>query len=213
MQFPARALLQTPGWAYNRLVMMGWGDPEVALPVVLLGIASCIALFAGIVRWWRGRRGAVTPLILIPPVLSVPFVLLNAPMPRFQGATLWVLPIEMFLVGFSGALAGMPGWVRAGLVVLAVAGTALPLCRSESPFLPLDDFQPVSKSSVAPQELASGFTVYMPLTSHNCFDGPLPCTPEPHPGLRLRRPPDLVGGFVIDDGVEGPPRPATGSGP
>jgi hypothetical protein len=72
------------------------------------------------------------------------------------------------------------------------------LLRTEPVLVELSDFEPVSRPQVALRQLASGLAVQVPVNSDVCSDAPLPCTPEPHPGLRLRRPGDLGGGFAID---------------
>ena len=199
MEFPLETFVKNPQWAYERLWSLGWADPEFRVSTLLLGAALLLVPLVRVVRWWRAKSGDVTPAILIPPVLSFAFVFVNTPMPKYQGAVLWVLPVTALIVGLAGALADSKRRLRAALVVLVMAGAALPLFRSESLLRALSDFEPVSPTPVELRELPSGLSVYVPLVADFCGGGPLPCTPEPRPRLRLRRPGDLGGGFVIDD--------------
>jgi hypothetical protein len=58
---------------------------------------------------------------------------------------------------------------------------------------------------VEPVRLPSGLEVLVPQQgTYACWDAALPCTPYPNPGLQLRRPPDLAGGFVVDPLAAGP---------
>ena len=198
MEFPIRTFWSDPHWAYERLLNLGWSDPEVQMPTVLMAFAVLLTPLVRALRRWRGRHGDLTPVVVVPALLSFAFVFVNTPMPKYQGAILWVVPIELLLVGLAGALAGARRWARVGVVALALAGTMLPLSRIESPLTDLIGFQPVSKAPFEPRQLPSGLSVYVPAVADSCADAPLPCTPEPHPGLRLRRPDDLSAGFVID---------------
>lgn len=49
-------------------------------------------------------------------------------------------------------------------------------------------------------ETDSGLEVWVPRTDNRCWDAPFPCTPHPSPNLRLRKPPDLGGGFMMEGG-------------
>lgn len=63
-------------------------------------------------------------------------------------------------------------------------------------------FHPVPKVGMATFVTRSGLEVLVPSADFYCWNAPLPCTPEPLPGLRLRREGDLSSGFVMD--VEDP---------
>ena len=198
MEFPLRTLVLDPQWARKRLESLGWDEPETEAPVLVFAAALGLMALVRPVRWWRGRKGDVPAVILVPSLLSFAFAFYNTPMPKYQGATLWVLAIETLLVGVAGAIADRRSWARWGAVVVAAAGMSLALVRAAPVFLRLDDFEPVSRPQVALRQLPSGLAVQVPVGSDVCSDAPLPCTPEPHPGLRLRRPGDLGGGFTID---------------
>jgi hypothetical protein len=202
MEFPLRTFVLDPRWARQRLESLGWDDPEVRTPALVLAAALVLVALVRPVRWWRGRDGEVPVVVLVPPLLSLAFVFYNTPMPKYQGATLWVLAIEALLIAVAGAAADARAWMRTGAVIVAAAGGSLVLLHTGPLLVQLTGFEPVSRPRVAPRELASGLTVQVPLAGDLCSDAPLPCTPEPHPALRLRRPGDLGAGFTIDVGTD-----------
>jgi hypothetical protein len=61
---------------------------------------------------------------------------------------------------------------------------------------------------VVPFVTASGLVVNVPARTYDpppgmpnaCWRAPIPCTPNPAPNLRLRRPGDLASGFAVDGG-------------
>lgn len=58
-------------------------------------------------------------------------------------------------------------------------------------------FQPIAgQASLQTYRTRSGLVLN--IVSANCWDAPLPCTPNPAPNLRLRDPSDLHRGFVVD---------------
>ena len=198
MELPLESFVRDPRWTVERLVALGWWDPEFRLPTLLLGLGLMLVLtaFAGGVR--RRESGNVTPAILLPPILSFIFVLASTPMPKYQGAVPWVLPIMLAIVAVGGVLGRASRRLRIALVVLAVAAATQPFFRGAPLLLALTDFEPVGLTPVVARALPSGLSVHVPTVGDFCGDAPLPCTPSPRPGLRLRRPGDLASGFVID---------------
>src|SRR5206468_10062582 len=89
--------------------------------------------------------------------------------------------------------------------LLALAAAALPVWRGEELLLHYNEFEPASGPRIHSEQLASGLVVNVP-ENQVCWAAPLPCTPEPHPGLYLRVPGDLASGFAIDPSVPAPPR-------
>jgi hypothetical protein len=204
MNLPLENLVHDPRWTYERLLTLGWADPEFREPMLLLGLMLILVPLARGIRARQHRSDDVTPAILIPPALSFVFVFVSTPMPKYQGAVLWVLPITLAIVGLPGVRAHANRLVRVAWVSLIVAAATQALFRREPLLLPLTDFQPVGETEVAARELPSGLSIYVPVIADFCGNGPLPCTPEPHPGLRLRRPGDLGSGFVVDVDLEDP---------
>jgi hypothetical protein len=129
------------------------------------------------------------------------FCFVNTPMPRYQGATLWIVAIDLLVLALAGPLGRGGRLLRTLTVALILATFALPLLRGAEPWLPLREFEGASGPRVHTERLASGLEVGVP-ENQVCWYAPLPCTPEPHPGLRLRVPGDLGAGFVIDQDVK-----------
>jgi hypothetical protein len=99
--------------------------------------------------------------------------------------------------------------LRVLVVAGALVGAWMPVHRGAEPWLALQAFEPSSPPRLHEQTLPSGLVVRVP-ENQVCWYAELPCTPEPHPGLRLRVPGDLGSGFAIDL-PEGTPA-ATGHG-
>jgi hypothetical protein len=144
---------------------------------------------------------------LLPPLASLIFCIALTPMPRYAGATMWLLAAQSVMVLLGSRLLGPVARRTAALAAIALA--ALPFATGAPLWLDLHDFPPSPRPVVAAQLLPSGLQVYVPSSIHPwCWDAPLPCAPRPHPGLRLRHPPDLASGFEVEPG-SGPPPPAT----
>jgi hypothetical protein len=143
----------------------------------------------------------VPALVLLPPLVSFVFCFVNTPMPRYQGATIWILAAEGLVL--AGTTLIRTHGRLAGALTLAVvaAGSALPFVRGAPAWLPIDTFETVSPYKVEPRRLASGLVVNVPDQTQLCWYAPLPCTPEPDPRLALREPGNLARGFVIDRSI------------
>src|SRR4030095_3340986 len=86
----------------------------------------------------------------------------------------------------------------------AVGLAALPFFTGAALWLDLRGFPPSPRPAVELQQLASGLGVYMPQPgTQSCWAATLPCPSRLHPGLRLRRPPDLASGFEVDPAMRG----------
>jgi hypothetical protein len=164
----------------------------------MIAVGLAVFVIAKPLTWRRGRKSAVSIAMLVVPVVAFFFSFANTPMPRYQGANLWIFAIDLLVLAFALADDGSSGRVRrAAVVAIALLGAALPLCRSGDPWLPFQDFEIASAPRVHDERLASGMVVGMP-ENQVCWWAPLPCSPEQHPGLRLRDPRNLGAGFAID---------------
>ncbi|HXC52297.1 MAG TPA: hypothetical protein VN634_15545 [Candidatus Limnocylindrales bacterium] len=219
---PLWTIFRDTAWWKLRLTSLGWDGTDVMRPLVMLGVGLALVAVARPVEWWRRRqRGApaigepgvernsfepanVPPIILLAPLAAFVFTFLNTPMPRYQGATLWMFGIDLVILAIA-AIGGTAGRLVRVLCVLAVvAVSAQPAERREQAWLALKDFEGTSPPRLHEETLPSGLVVRVP-ENQVCWYAPLPCTPEPHPGLYLRRPGDLAGGFAIDPSVPAPP--------
>jgi hypothetical protein len=195
---PLSATWQDPKWVWRRLMDYGWGEPDVALPLALGGAALAAAALLAIARALlrRRRRAGLPWWILVPPLVSLVFALRLTPMPRYAGATMWLFGIGATLVACGDWLRGSE--LGRGLTAGAIAAMSVWLALSAPTLWPgFRDFEmaPTVPTDVRP--LASGLDVNVPRGTDACWAAPLPCAPHPDPGLALRRPGDLGGGFEI----------------
>lgn len=188
-------------WWQTRLISLGWSDSDVLRPLYVSAAAAALFVVLRSWHWWRGRPAAVPALVLLAPIASFLFCFANTPMPRYQGATLWVFGLQLIVLAVTPLLERSGRWLRGGLALLILAAALSPLTRGERPWLWLQGIEGSSAPRVSTQTLASGLQVNVP-ENHVCWYAPLPCTPEPHPRLRLRRPGDLSAGFAIDPQAE-----------
>ncbi len=146
------------------------------------------------------RRRGHAWLFLLPPAAGTLFWLATAPDPRFAGSVIWVLAtgalaltLDRFGVGHRRLVAG----VTAATIAVMLAGEA-----TRSGILPAGSdrgFHPTPIAALREYVTTSGLVIYYPAGDRRaCWDAPLPTTPNPRKGLRLRRPGDLGGGFLLE---------------
>lgn len=199
---PLHTIFTDPAWWNVRLDSLGWYDTSVLRVLGVMAVAFVVFVLARSLHLWRGRKALVPLAVLAVPVASFFFAFLTTPMPRYQGATLWIFAIDFVVLslawsGQGGSQAASRAASRLLVVALAVTGTTLEFVRADEAVLPLRDFQGTSRPIVEQEKLASGLVVGLPL-NQVCWWAPLPCSPEIHPGLKLRDPDDLGAGFRID---------------
>ena len=194
---PLWSIFRDPAWWQTRLLSLGWTEADVLRPLAMIAAGLVVFAVARPLRWWRGRSSPLSSAALVAPLAAFWFCFVNTPMPRYQGATLWIFAVELFVLALGGFLAGSGRVPRIVVVVLVLVGAASPLGRGADPWLQLKNFEITSQARIHSEQLASGLTVNVP-ENQVCWYAPLPCTPEPHPGLRLREPGNLGRGFAID---------------
>jgi hypothetical protein len=159
-----------------------------------------LALLAGgVILLAASRRAAALLPALAAPLAGVAYWLATAPDLRFLGASLWLL--AAFTVAIAAGAAPWPHAPRmvAGLGVLLALGVIAGAARRGDLVLrpdPAAGFHATPAAPVAPYRTRSGLVVLVPEVARSCFYAPLPCAPDPQPGLRLRRPGELGSGFV-----------------
>ena len=193
---PLSTIFTQPAWWHQRLLSLGWMEPDAVRPLTAIAGAAVLACLARPLAWWRGRAAAVPMLVLLAPVCGFFFAFLNTPMPRYQGATLWIAAMLLVVVALAPFLASRA--LRIAIAAAVVAACFAPLGVEHEEMLALRDFEPSGRPVVHPMQLASGLVVNVP-ENQTCWDAELPCTSEPHPGLRLREPGNLAAGFAIND--------------
>lgn len=205
---PLSTILTTPDWWRQRLVSLGWGESDVLRPLAMAGAGLATFVVRKGIDWRRGRPSPVSPLVLLAPVAGFAFCFATTPMPRYQGATIWILGVDLLVLALAASVAEGGRIVRGVIVAAAIVVAALPVVRSDDRWPELSGFQPTSPPRMHTRTLASGLVVNVP-ENQVCWYADLPCTPEPAPGLRLRRDGDLGSGFAVDvppDGGSHAPR-------
>jgi hypothetical protein len=204
------AIFASPAYYVGRLRGWGWDGPDVLGPLLV----AAAALVVAIVR--RMVAPALPLALMLPGLASLVFCLLLSPVPRYAGATVWVLAANAVVLALgASALRPRPA-LRATTIGVLLVTASLVVRAAERPlWLPLKEFEPMSPVRWVEERLETGFVVNRPLATDACWDAPLPCTPFPNPALRLRRAGDLGGGFMLDPELHArhqydPGRPAIG---
>jgi hypothetical protein len=137
--------------------------------------------------------------MILPALASLAFCVVMSPVPRYAGATVWVLAAIAILLTAGPAIERARSLLRPALLLAIVAATAGMLRAGMDPlWLPLGDFEMVGPSRWKARRLKTGSFVNVPIGVQACGDAPLPCTPYPNPALRWRREGDLAAGFMLD---------------
>jgi hypothetical protein len=146
----------------------------------------------------EGMKTAVAGT-LMPATAGFIFWFFTAPDPRFALFDIWTIDA---VLGTLCMLAIGSGVVRRARIILA-SGVCLALLSNLhlGPQYYHDHFDNpaalVPKGVVVPHTTRSGLVVYRPIqTTDQCWDSPIPGTPDFDPDLRLRVPGDLSSGFV-----------------
>jgi len=186
------------------------------VPLALMVMACTLLLSLRFIAPLRKRTDTLHPalwMLLGAMVISLTYWFLTAPAVRFAGATLWILGI-----GAASIIVTIIRWgERRWPVLLYCAGVIflifVPFLAPKS----LDFWiEPEGEGGLHTITEAvrleqfttdSGLVVWHPRLNNKCWFAPLPCTPYPHPNLRLRVPGEMRHGFDIDIGPDDPPRP------
>jgi hypothetical protein len=189
---------------------------RVSVPLLVTPLAVFVLAAVG-AFWLRLRRAAARGpagpwLLLAPAVVGALFWFVTAPDFRFAGALFWILAAAALTLCLRelGLPRHGPGHLVRAAAVAALALAAIaghdPMLRSTrgvvreafhraktQPGLP-----PLPRADCTEYVTRSGLILYVPVNGDHCWDAPLPCTPYPSPDLRLRRPGDLSGGFMLE---------------
>jgi len=212
---PLLTIFTDTAWWKTRLVSLGWTEADVMRPLAMMAVGFALLVVVRGGAWvanfgsrlsHRGESGsqigqaraqALPAVVLLAPVVAFWFCFVNTPMPRYQGATLWIFGIDLVVLALATSLDAGGRLLRATVVSLVLAAAALPVALSAERWPAHKDFEVASGPRIHTELLASGMRVNVP-ENQVCWYAPLPCTPEPHPGLRMRKPGNLGAGFAID---------------
>lgn len=139
-------------------------------------------------------------IILVPIVGSLLFWFFTAPEPRLAHALFFLLPFSPIMILIL-CLAELSGTHIINLVtVLTFLFLASYLITPQFSYIIsffTQQYADVISIPLTKNSTDSGPIVYMPEAGDQCWDSPLPCTPDFNPKLKLRTPGALVSGFTI----------------
>ena len=187
-------------WFYPWLVRLSMNLVEVVYPLIisiLFFTLSMILFFIKKVKLFRMLEVSVT----IPIISALVFWFHTAPDPRFAHALFFLLMVSsiiLFLViikefanqrvyGMVLCLALLLGYFSVGYYVVRHRQTVAEISFS--------GYQAVKQVPLVEKITNAGLLVYIPDSGDQCWDAPLPCTPNYDPSLALRDPDTLSSGF------------------
>jgi hypothetical protein len=184
-------------WVSTWLTAVVWvaGKFQVLLPCILGGVAAIAATALG-----ARRLPERLALLLLAPSLGAIAWFATAPEPRFAGAVFWHGGIALVVaalvqvrraIGAPVAKVAVPAMVAMLLALYLGAGS-----RARDVTLSWRGAGIAGAPRTSPFETRSGLLVHVPIDDDRCLGAPLPCTPDPDPGLAMRRAPDLSAGFL-----------------
>ena len=138
---------------------------------------------------------------LLIPLLSLVFWLWAAPAPRFAGAAFWWFGGGALVLAFLPPI-GRP--ISGGLVgcvlALSLVLTSTFHFKADKFVSPGSErgFHPVPRVEMNRYTTIHGLDTLVPVAGDQCWDAPLPCTPYPNAGLRLRFEGGPSSGFLIE---------------
>lgn len=206
------ARMPSPHWATvldNSAWMEQWfkNMPSINTQPVWLAILGLLIILLIIPFRSKISRAEwlVGVALMIPPLATICFVFITAPnLGFYAGGSLWSLGLLMvFLVTKWLTIEVTPKYLQ--FIQLTVVFSLILYSQpfrnpiilttdsSKSPSLP-----PVPIPSYTSYTTSSGLQVFRPTTGDQCGLAPIPCTPYPFPGLRLREPGNLSAGFILD---------------
>ncbi|MCZ7582725.1 MAG: hypothetical protein M5R36_04975 [Deltaproteobacteria bacterium] len=161
---------------------------EVTLPLGLF-VLGLIVFFAARRHGGDARRML---WVLAPPGVALVAWFFMAPDPRFAGASFWILGAGATALAITALNEKFTRRAALAALVLALVIFALDYPNQGTHRGPHSLPQP----EIAQTALTDGTAVTVP-PDGLCWDGPLLCTPEADPGLRLRKSGDISAGFQI----------------
>lgn len=200
-----------PVWLYERLF------PDLTrdyiyflLPVVVAAGSAMLLAIRYMLRYTAPTTEETTSpqltllhwLFVIPALVAIAFWFYSAPAPRFAGASLWILAATLAVYLFIEIGWGKRAWQIAIMVVVYIMVGVLPFLSNEEIAFWItsgnrDGLTTLPKPYIKSYTSDFGLTVYYPIEQNQCWDAPLPCTPYPHPSMRLRVDGDMSQGFQL----------------
>ncbi len=225
---PSEKVLEEANWIYswarqpnthwsNVLDSWEWFGPwssrilsrnllRVVYPSVL---AVVFCLIAGICYWLSlvkkttGLR-YLDWLILPPVVIGLIYWFFTAPDPRFANALFWCLSLGSALLFLCSVrpLLKKHSFVVVMSVVFIIANLDSIHTTVERRYrikeVSSSAWRPIKTVPLIQKKTLSGMVILTPESGEQCWDSPLPCTPDFNLNLRLRIPPNLLSGYTVE---------------
>ncbi|MFC1681086.1 hypothetical protein ACFL1S_04730 [Pseudomonadota bacterium] len=177
---------------------------EIVFPLATFLVFSIVSIF--IVVFCR-REEAARPrlqwLIVLPLIAGLVFWFFTAPDPRFANAVILLLPVSVIL-GFLCLIRSRVNTTAFAVIfcIVFLAGNYHFLENIHRHPWKITQFSKngwhaVKKVPLTTKVTDSGLNVFTPKAGDQCWDAPLPCTPNFEHDLRLRRPSDMASGFSV----------------
>ncbi len=172
-------------------------------------VGAAVLLGGGLSRHKRVK--VMRWVFFLPLLASLVFWFVVAPAPRFSGASIWLLSIGLITLLFEKIGWGQHRWHIHLILAALIVATPMPFVLSKSvrPWIepgPVNGLYRLPKPILNPYVTESRLFVWTSAKNNQCWDAPLPCTPYPHPNLRLRVEDDISQGFVLPIGPDDPPQ-------
>jgi uncharacterized membrane protein len=170
---------------------------EIVYPLLS---AVCLGLFTFLLALFQKnlRRVFLNSIYLLPVAAGLIYWFFTAPDPRFAHALFLLLTFGAFLVCMSCLYepTGNVWGTALNIGVFVIFMFYLFPINEINITASFPAYQPIPTSALAEKKTDSGLTVYVPVTGDQCWDSPLPCTPNFVPELRLRVPGKITSGFT-----------------
>lgn len=142
--------------------------------------------------------------LLVPSLGGLVFWFLLAPAFRFGEAAIWATAACLGSVALQLLLPAM-SQIQKRVVLLGIAAIGIWCSYPRTiyrvyfrPLLEVHGLSQVPEVRTVPYHLSSGLTVSVPITTNQCWNADLPCSPNFLDGLQLRRDASLRWGFRIE---------------
>ncbi|MBP9854302.1 MAG: hypothetical protein KBD53_05505 [Candidatus Omnitrophica bacterium] len=190
------------GWYWlipwgNRMLHNVFNRFDLIFPVLITAVTTIIFLF----RSYTPSDKRKLDLLVLPSLLNVIFWFIQAPEPRFAGSTFFIIAIALVSFFIFNSLVHKQRIYTAvinfcWMIFLLSTLTTMTkeLMQGEK------DFRLTQKSVIKQEMTNSGLTIFLPLDGyHNeqCWDAPLPCTPNFNKDLHLRDKNNILKGFSV----------------
>jgi hypothetical protein len=174
-------------------VQTSWADTwNMAVPGGVFGIAG---IFLFLHTRTDGALRLRWLLICLPLLFGLLFWFVAAPDPRFAGASIWLMaaiPLALLYRKKPTALLAT-GITLAALVLAFIEGSQIGFWTMPGPD---GGLYPAPAVAVHTFTTQSGLVLYVPDINDQCWNAPLPCTPDPDSSMRLIVPGNLASGFL-----------------